>query len=203
MERGMLIVLSGPSGTGKGTVCKALLNRLNDISLSISATTREPRTGEIHGKHYFFTKREEFEDRIGRGEFLEYANVFSNYYGTPKSFVDEMLASGKDVLLEIDVQGALKVKENSPDGVFIFLVPPSMAELEKRIRSRGTESEEKIRERLGKAGAEMDLMDKYDYVIVNDEVDHVVDRIECIINAERHRVPRNIEKYNSLRSESI
>lgn len=203
MERGMLIVLSGPSGTGKGTVCKALLNRLNDISLSISATTREPRTGEIHGKHYFFTKREEFEERIGRGEFLEYANVFSNYYGTPKSFVDEMLASGKDVLLEIDVQGALKVKENSPDGVFIFLVPPSMAELEKRIRSRGTETEEKIRERLGKAGAEMDLMEKYDYVIVNDEVDHVVDRIECIINAERHRVPRNIEKYNSLRSESI
>ncbi len=203
MERGMLIVLSGPSGTGKGTVCKALLNRLNDISLSISATTREPRTGEIHGKHYFFTKREEFEDRIGRGEFLEYANVFSNYYGTPKSFVDEMLASGKDVLLEIDVQGALKVKENSPDGVFIFLVPPSMAELEKRIRSRGTETEEKIRERLGKAGAEMDLMDKYDYVIVNDEVDHVVDRIECIINAERHRVPRNMGKYNSLRSESI
>lgn len=203
MERGMLIVLSGPSGTGKGTVCKALLNKHRNISLSISATTREPRAGEIHGKHYFFTNREEFEKRIGNNDFLEYANVFSNYYGTPKSFVDEMLASGKDVLLEIDVQGALKVKENSPDGVFIFLIPPSMAELEKRIRSRGTESEEKIRERLGKAGTEMDLMDKYDYVIVNDEVDHVVAKIESIIDAERLRVARSLDKYNNLRSDSI
>ncbi len=195
----MLIVLSGPSGTGKGTVCKALLNKHRDISLSISATTREPRTGEIHGKHYFFTKREEFEDRIGNGEFLEYANVFSNYYGTPKSFVDEMLASGKDVLLEIDVQGALKVKENSPEGVFIFLIPPSMAELEKRIRSRGTETEEKIRERLGKAGAEMDLMDRYDYVIINDEVDNVVAKIESIMDAERLRVPRNLDKIQQFK----
>ena len=199
MERGMLIVLSGPSGTGKGTVCKALLNKHRDISLSISATTREPRTGEIHGKHYFFTKREEFEDRIGKGEFLEYANVFSNYYGTPKSFVDEMLASGKDVLLEIDVQGALKVKENSPEGVFIFLIPPSMAELEKRIRSRGTETEEKIRERLGKAGAEMDLMDRYDYVIINDKVDNVVAKIESIMDAERLRVPRNLNKIQQFK----
>ncbi len=195
----MLIVLSGPSGTGKGTVCKALLKKHREISLSISSTTREPRAGEIHGKHYFFTNREEFEKRIGIGEFLEYANVFSNYYGTPKSFVDETLASGKDVLLEIDVQGALKVKENSPEGVFIFLIPPSMAELEKRIRSRGTETEEKIRERLGKAGAEMDLMDKYDYVIVNDEVDNVVARIESIMDAERLRVPRNLEKIQQFK----
>ena len=195
----MLIVLSGPSGTGKGTVCKALLNKHRDISLSISATTREPRTGEMHGKHYFFTNREEFEDRIGKGDFLEYANVFSNYYGTPKSFVDEMLASGKDVLLEIDVQGALKVKENSPEGVFIFLIPPSMAELEKRIRSRGTETEEKIRERLGKAGAEMDLMDRYDYVIINDEVDNVVAKIESIMDAERLRVPRNLDKIQQFK----
>ncbi len=203
MDRGLLIVLSGPSGTGKGTVCKALLNKRRDIALSISATTREPRAGEIHGKHYFFTNREEFEQRIAGGEFLEYANVFSNYYGTPKSFVDETLASGKDVLLEIDVQGALKVKKASPDGVFIFLVPPSMGELEKRIRSRATETEENIRERLGKAGAEMKLMDKYDYVIVNDEVGHVVQKIESIIEAEKLRVARTTEKYNSLRSESI
>ncbi len=199
MGRGMLIVLSGPSGTGKGTVCKALLNKHPEISLSISCTTREPRVGEIHGTHYFFTKMEEFEDRIGKGEFLEYANVFSNYYGTPKSFVDEMLASGKDVLLEIDVQGALQVKENSPEGVYIFLIPPSMAELEKRIRSRGTETEEKIRQRLGKAGAEMDLMDKYDYVIVNDKVDKVVSRIESIMDAERHRVPRNLDKIKQFK----
>ncbi len=199
MGRGMLIVLSGPSGTGKGTVCKALLNKHPEISLSISCTTREPRVGEIHGTHYFFTKMEEFEDRIGKGEFLEYANVFSNYYGTPKSFVDEMLASGRDVLLEIDVQGALQVKENSPEGVYIFLIPPSMAELEKRIRSRGTETEEKIRQRLGKAGAEMDLMDKYDYVIVNDKVDKVVSRIESIMDAERHRVPRNLDKIKQFK----
>lgn len=199
MGRGMLIVLSGPSGTGKGTVCKALLNKHRDISISISCTTREPRAGEVHGKHYFFTNINEFEERIGKGEFLEYANVFSNYYGTPKSFVDEMLASGKDVLLEIDVQGALKVKENSPEGVFIFLIPPSMAELEKRIRSRGTETEEKIRERLGKAGAEMDLMDRYDYVIINDEVDNVVAKIESIMDAERLRVPRNLDKIQQFK----
>ena len=199
MGRGMLIVLSGPSGTGKGTVCKALLNKHRDISLSISCTTREPRAGEVHGKHYFFTNKNEFEERIGKGDFLEYANVFSNYYGTPKSFVDEMLASGKDVLLEIDVQGALKVKENSPEGVFIFLIPPSMAELEKRIRSRGTETEEKIRERLGKAGAEMDLMDRYDYVIINDEVDNVVAKIESIMDAERLRVPRNLDKIQQFK----
>jgi guanylate kinase len=203
MERGLLIVLSGPSGTGKGTVCKALLKKHPDIALSISATTREPRAGEMHGKHYFFTSRDDFASRIDNNEFLEYANVFSNYYGTPKSFVDETLATGRDVLLEIDVQGALKVKENSPDGVFIFLVPPSLAELEKRIRSRGTETEEKIRERLGKADAEMRLMDKYNYVIVNDEVDRVVCRIESIIEAERLRVERNLQKYNGLRSEEI
>jgi guanylate kinase len=203
MDRGLLIVLSGPSGTGKGTVCKALLNKRPDIALSISCTTREPRTGEIHGKHYFFTSQDEFEKRIEDGDFLEYANVFSNYYGTPKSFVDETLASGKDVLLEIDVQGALKVKKNSPDGVFIFLVPPSMAELEKRIRSRGTETEEKIRERLGKADAEMQLMEKYDYVIINDEVSCVVKKIEDIITAEKLRVKRNLEKHNILRSGTI
>ncbi len=203
MDNGLLIVLSGPSGTGKGTVCKALLNKRQDIALSISSTTRKPRAGEIHGKHYFFTDTDEFEQRVERNEFLEYANVFSNYYGTPRSFVDEMIAKGQDVLLEIDVQGALKVKEACPDGVFIFLIPPSMAELERRIRSRGTESEGKIRERLGKADSEMNLMEKYDYVIVNDDVQSVVARIESIIESEKMRVCRNIKKYNDLRSETI
>ena len=203
MDKGLLIVLSGPSGTGKGTVCKALLNKRRDLSLSISSTTREPRSGEIHGKHYFFTNRDEFEKRIKHDEFLEHANVFSNYYGTPRSFVDGMIAQGKDVLLEIDVQGALKVKDTCPDGVFIFLIPPTMAELERRIRSRGTETEDKIRERLGKANAEMNLMEKYDYVIVNDDVKSVVARIDCIIESEKMRVRRNLEKYNSLRSETI
>ena len=196
MEKGLLVVLSGPSGTGKGTVCKALLNKRPDIALSISCTTRAPRTGEVDGKHYFFTDHDDFEKRIAGGEFLEYANVFSNFYGTPRGFVEETLASGQDVVLEIDVQGALKVKETSPDGVFIFLIPPSMAELEKRIRSRATETEEKIRERLGKANAELGLMDKYDYVIVNDEVDHVVNKIESILVAEKLRVKRYKEKNN-------
>jgi guanylate kinase len=196
MEKGLLIVLSGPSGTGKGTVCKALLNKRPDIALSISCTTREPRAGEVNGKHYFFTDHGDFEKRIAGGEFLEYANVFSNFYGTPRGFVEETRASGKDVLLEIDVQGALKVKESSPDGVFIFLIPPSMAELEKRIRSRGTETEEKIRERLGKAKAEMDLMDRYDYFIVNDEVDRVVNKIESILIAEKLRVKRYEDQNN-------
>jgi guanylate kinase len=190
MEKGLLIVLSGPSGTGKGTVCKALLKKHSEIALSVSCTTRQPRAGEVHGKHYFFTDREDFEKRIAEGAFLEYANVFSNFYGTPRGFVEETLAQGKDVLLEIDVQGALQVKENTPDGVFIFLIPPSMEELEKRIRGRATETEEKIRERLGKANVEMSLMDKYDFVIVNDEVDRVVEKIEAILIAEKLSVKR-------------
>jgi len=190
MEKGLLIVLSGPSGTGKGTVCKALLKKHPEIALSVSCTTRAPRAGEVHGTHYFFMDREDFEKRIAEGAFLEYANVFSNFYGTPRGFVEETLAQGKDVLLEIDVQGALQVKESAPDGVFIFLIPPSMEELEKRIRSRATETEEKIRERLGKANAEMSLMDKYDYVIVNDEVDRVVEKIESILTAEKLSVKR-------------
>jgi len=190
MEKGLLIVLSGPSGTGKGTVCKALLKKRPDIALSVSCTTRAPRAGEVHGQHYFFTDREDFERRIADGAFLEYANVFSNFYGTPRGFVEETLAQGKDVLLEIDVQGALQVKESAPDGVFIFLIPPSMEELEKRIRSRATETEEKICERLSKANAEMSLMDKYDYVIVNDEVDRVVEKIEAILTAEKLSVKR-------------
>ena len=190
MEKGLLIVLSGPSGTGKGTVCKALLKKRPDIALSVSCTTRAPRAGEVHGQHYFFTDREDFERRIADGAFLEYANVFSNFYGTPRGFVEETLAQGRDVLLEIDVQGALQVKESAPDGVFIFLIPPSMEELENRIRSRATETEEKIHERLGKANAEMSLMDKYDYVIVNDEVDRVVEKIEAILTAEKLSVKR-------------
>lgn len=190
MGKGLLIVLSGPSGTGKGTVCKALLKKRKDISLSVSCTTRTPRPGETDGVSYFFKSREEFESLIKQNEFLEYADVFSNYYGTPKSFVDAEIEQGKDVLLEIDVQGALKVKAAYPQGVYIFLVPPSMEELENRIRSRGTETAEQIEARLGKASAEMKLMRKYDYRIVNENVDDVVCRIEAIMTAEKLRVFR-------------
>jgi len=191
MVKGLLIVLSGPSGTGKGTVCKALLKKRKDISLSVSCTTRAPRAGEKDGVSYFFKTREEFEKLIEKDAFLEYADVFSNYYGTPKSFVDAAIDEGKDVLLEIDVQGALKVKAAYPQGVYIFLVPPSMEELENRIRSRGTETAEQIEARLGKASAEMKLMKKYDYRIVNDSVDDVVNRIEAIMTAEKLRVSRH------------
>lgn len=190
MANGLLLVLSGPSGTGKGTVCKALLAKRREILLSVSWTTRAPRTGEMDGVSYHFKSQVEFEALIKKDEFLEYASVFSNYYGTPRSFVDAAIERGTDVILEIDVQGALKVKEAYPKGVFIFLVPPSMEELEKRIKSRATETQAQIEARLGKAGAEMKLKDKYDYIIVNDEVEKVVQRIECIIEAEKLRASR-------------
>ena len=190
MKRGLLIVLSGPSGTGKGTACEALLKSRDDLCLSVSCTTRAPRDCETEGVNYYFKSEQEFADLIRNNDLLEYAEVFSNYYGTPKKYVDSKLSEGQDVLLEIDVQGALKVKTAAPNGVFIFLIPPSMEELEKRIRSRGTESEEQINKRLGKAAAEMSLMDKYDYVIVNDKIKNVVDSIECIIKAEKLRVSR-------------
>lgn len=194
MEKGLLLVLSGPSGTGKGTVCKALLNKRKDISLSVSCTTRLPRPGEIDGESYFFKTRDEFESLIEKDAFLEYAHVFSNYYGTPRSFVDAAIEQGKDVLLEIDVQGALKVKKSYPDGVYMFLVPPTMEELKSRICCRGTETDAQIAARLGKASAEMNLMYEYDYRIVNDQVDDVVSRIEAIMTAERLKVSRYTEQ---------
>ncbi len=196
MAPGLLIVLSGPSGTGKGTVCDALIKQRKGLELSISCTTRECRANEVHGVDYYFMSRDEFESMIKKEDFLEYANVYSNYYGTPKSFVKEKLSEGKDVLLEIDVQGALKVKESFPEGVYLFLVPPSMEELEQRIRSRRTETEEQINTRLSKAFGEMDKMDEYDYVIVNDQIDKVVRSIDCIMIAEKLKVSRNIEKFN-------
>lgn len=191
MRKGLLIVLSGPSGTGKGTVCKALLKKRPDIKLSVSCTTRAPRAGEQHGKSYFFISRDEFDSMIGRDEFLEYAGVFDNRYGTPKRFVEQTIEDGLHVLLEIDVQGALNVMQKCPEGVYIFLVPPSLSELENRIRSRATESEAQIISRLGKARDEMAHMDKYGYVIINDKIDSVVEGIECILKSETMRTSRN------------
>lgn len=191
MSKGLLIVLSGPSGTGKGTVCDALLKRHKDIKLSVSCTTRAPRKGEVDGESYHFISEQEFKDMLVRDEFLEHACVYGNYYGTPTKFVSQRLDEGKDVLLEIDVQGALKAKQVFPEGVYIFLLPPSMEELENRIRSRGQDSEEQILERLGKAKSEAMLAERYDYVIVNDKVDEVVENVECILCAERRKVTRN------------
>lgn len=190
MTKGLLIVLSGPSGTGKGTVCKTLISKRKDILLSVSCTTRKPRSGEKEGVSYFFINQNKFDSMIADNAFLEHAGVFGHKYGTPKNFVEQALESGRDVVLEIDVQGALQVKQNRPDAVYIFLVPPSLAELEKRIRSRATETEAQIISRLGKAKSEMEYKNKYDYVIVNDTVDSVISRIECIIEAEKLRSVR-------------
>lgn len=203
MGKGLLIVLSGPSGAGKGTVCKAFIEKHPEISLSISCTTRTPRSNEREGVNYFFKSEEEFKKLIAQNEFLEYAYVYGSHYGTPKSFVAQKLESGSDVMLEIDVQGARAARRIFPDGVFIFLVPPSMEELERRIRGRGTESEEQIQIRLGKAKSEMEQIDRYDYVIVNDYVTRVVKEIESILEAERHTVKRAKKEFEDIRRNSI
>lgn len=203
MGKGLLIVLSGPSGAGKGTVCKALRARHPEIALSISCTTRLPRANEKEGVNYFFKSEEDFLNLIEHDEFLEHACVYGNYYGTPKSFVAKKREEGCDVLLEIDVQGALRAKKIFPDGILIFLVPPSFEELERRIRGRATESEEQIQTRLGKAKSEMDQVDRYDYVIVNDQIGRVVDEIESIIEAEKLKVQRAKKEFDDMRREKL
>ncbi|WP_425448979.1 guanylate kinase [Dethiothermospora halolimnae] len=194
MDKGLLIVISGPSGVGKGTICKELLKDFNDIEVSVSATTREPREGEIDGVNYYYKTKEEFKDMIDRDNFLEYAQVHGNYYGTPKKNVLEKLELGKNILLEIDIQGALKVKDEYPHGVFIFVVPPSMEELKNRIIGRGTETEDSIETRFNNAYEEMKFINKYDYGIINDKLELAVEKIKCIITAEKCKVSR--ENYN-------
>lgn len=194
-QRGLLIVLSGPSGVGKGTVRKAIFEEEGiDFQYSISATTRQPRVGEVDCEDYFFVSREEFEQKIVNGDMLEYAQYVNNYYGTPKSFIDETLASGRDVFLEIDVQGALQVKSKMPEGIYIFLTPPDLTNLRERLVGRGTDSQEIIEKRVAAARDELKQMINYDYAVENDQVIHAVDRIKAIITAERLRVARVFEK---------
>lgn len=194
-QRGLLIVLSGPSGVGKGTVRKAIFEEEGiDFQYSISATTRQPRVGEVDGEDYFFVSREEFEQKIVNGDMLEYAQYVNNYYGTPKSFIDETLASGRDVFLEIDVQGALQVKSKMPEGIYIFLTPPDLTNLRERLVGRGTDSQQVIEKRVAAARDELKQMINYDYAVENDQVIHAVDRIKAIITAERLRVARVFEK---------
>ena len=198
-RNGLLLVVSGPAGVGKGTLDKALMERNNRIKMSVSATTRAPRPGEVEGVHYFFKTEEEFKAMVDQGEFLEYMHVFgSNYYGTPRSFVEQHLANGYDVILEIDVQGAMKVKQAFPDAVLIFITAPSMSEIKSRLIGRGTESMEQVEKRFATAFEEVKMIPRYDYVIVNDVVDKAVHHLEAILEAERCRVSRSSDLIESF-----
>lgn len=191
-RNGLLLVVSGPSGVGKGTLVKALMERNSKIRMSVSATTRAPRPGEIEGVHYFFKSEEEFKAMVDRGEFLEYIHVFgTKYYGTPRSFVEQQLHDGYDVILEIDVQGAMKVKQAFPDAVLMFITAPSMGEIKSRLIGRGTETMEQVEKRFATAFEEVKMIPHYDYVIVNDVVDVAVHHMESILEAERCRVSRS------------
>ena len=198
MKQGLLIVISGASGTGKGTVCKKLLSETK-MYYSISATTRQPREGETDGVEYFFISVEEFKNKIAEGKFLEYAEVYGNFYGTPLYKIQEHLNQGENVLLEIDTQGALNVMKKCPEGIFIFLLPPSLEELYSRIKNRGTESEETFTRRFNAAKAEIEIGKKYQYAVINDVVDSAVEKIKAIITAENLKVSRNLEIFDSIK----
>lgn len=189
-ERGLLLVVSGPSGSGKGTVLEALFKRRSGLFYSISATTRLPRPGEENGKHYHFLTKYVFEREIEHGNMLEYAKYCDNYYGSPRGPVDEMRDKGLDVVLEIEVQGAMKVRHNCSDATLVFIMPPSIAELEKRLRGRGTESDEVVRKRLETSKAEVQTASAYDYIVLNDEVERAAKDVDCIITAEKLRSQR-------------
>lgn len=197
-EKGILFILSGPSGVGKGTVRQRLFEQETHLKYSVSATTREKRDGEQEGIDYFYTTKEQFEAMIQNGELLEHAKYVENYYGTPRAYVKEQLEKGNDVFLEIEVQGALQVKENFPEGVFIFLFPPSLEELKNRIIGRGTESDELVRNRLKEAEKEIRMMSEYDYVVVNDDVDQAVQKVKAIITSEHCKRERIEAEYKKI-----
>ena len=190
-SKGRLFVISGPSGTGKGTICREILKDIRN-EFSVSMTTREPREGEEHGREYFFVSHEDFKENIERNNFLEYATVFDNYYGTPKDIVLKKLEKCRNVILDIDVQGGLQVKEAMPEAVLIFLLPPSLAALRSRLENRGTETPEKIEKRLNKALDEIKFIGEYDYMVVNDVREDAVSDVRSIMTAEALRVPEKV-----------
>lgn len=197
--KGMLIIISGPSGSGKGTVVKRLDPKLN-YALSISVTTRAMRKGEVHGKDYFFCTVEEFNRRKSEGDFLEHAAFVGNYYGTPRSYVEEQIEKGKAVVLEIDVNGALQVKEKFAEAVLIFLIPPSMEILSQRLVGRNTEDKETIEDRMRRANEEVQTIEKYDYLVINDEVENAVNKINTIVQAESLKPFRNMNTIQSFKN---
>ena len=202
MSKGVLTVVSGFSGAGKGTVMKRLIQKYDDYALSISVTTRKPREGERDGIEYFFKTKEEVETMIENDEFLEYVRYVDNYYGTPRFYVEEMLAKGKNVILEIEIQGAMQIKAKNPEAVLVFVTPPSFEELRNRLVGRGTETADVIESRLRRASEEAEGMSSYDYILVNDQVEDCVDRLHQIILSERAKAQRNEEFINTIRQEA-
>lgn len=200
-KRGILTVVSGFSGAGKGTLMKALMGKYDNYALSISATTRAPREGEVHGREYFFKSNEEFEKMIDKGELIEYAKYVSNYYGTPREYVQQQLDEGKDVILEIEMQGALDIKERFPDTLLLFVTPPSAVELNTRLTGRGTETKEVIEARMKRAIEEVDYMKDYDYLVVNDDLDICMEELHSIIQNERYRIFRNEKFIEDIREQ--
>lgn len=200
-NKGALVVVSGFSGAGKGTLMKALLNKYDNYALSISATTRSPREGEVDGREYFFKTREEFIQMIDADQLIEHAEYVNNFYGTPKDYVFSNLESGRDVLLEIEIQGALKVKEKFPETVLIFVTPPSAEELRSRLIGRGTESIEKINARLKRAAEEAEYMNEYDYILVNDDLDQCVTEMHQLIQAMHARTANHLTLISKIKEE--
>ncbi len=198
MSKGLLIVVSGPSGAGKGTICTEYCRRHPEVFLSVSATTRSPRPGEQDGVHYFFYSKEEFEGMIQNNELLEWAQYCDNFYGTPKQYVEQALNEGRDVILEIEVQGALNVQKQFTGGTYVFVLPPAPEVLADRLRGRNTETEEVVQKRLTRAMEELPLMSHYDYILENDELDKAVDDLERIVRAEKMSRPRRIEDLEQI-----